>query len=483
MRATATVRQGMKIAAFFLISAGLCFFGGSSAINMLYPVAALLLALDLYFRDHEAYVLFTMLLWIFSPEVRRLVDFHTAYHPISPVIIAPILATSISLWTSLRYGGALTRRRCFPFVLCAAATVYALFIGALHNALEPTLYQFASWVAPIAWGLDLAIHAPQSEALWRSFDRALIWGGAIAGTYGIFQFLMLPPWDAYWIQHADLNSDGLAWPTAFRDFGTMNSPGPFGLYEMAALLLIGAAPTWRRTFAAAPIFLSFLLTLVRSAWLGLLLGIIILVLRAAPRQRMRLVLCACVVPLLGLPLLTLPVVNNFVGSRIATFNDLQQDTSFEDRRDFLHMFLDHALDEVEGEGFGDTGLATKLNHGGLMGKYGNFDNGVLELLFVLGWPGIVMFGTGFATLLFMALSPRVDAFAPGAFAIAIAVGAQLIGSNTIVAGDGMLFWSALGAAAATVQNRAARPGPRVLPRSRPVRLPLTGHVALPNREQ
>jgi hypothetical protein len=440
----------ITIGIFALAVFAMAFGGAASILNLTFPIAALGIGIWFFARYPSAYMEFAVLVAIFTPEVRRLVDFSTGWHDFSPVMLAQVLVPGLAVFTSLGYVRALSHRVCAPFVLCISATVYAFIVGLFGGGFWGAIFEFASWIVPIIFGLHCAIQLLRGEDRWSSLEKALLVGTCLAAIYGLIQFFALPGWDAFWMANADINTVGTASSTEFRIFGTMNSQGPFSIYCMAALLIVCARGGLMRFIAGAPILVALLLTLVRSSWLGFVVGLAVLLLHASVKQRARLIAIVILVPVLALPVVMTPVVSDTVGSRLMTLTNIQNDESYQDRRAFYDRFLATAIEDAGGAGFGATGLATKFANNGRLGTLGNFDSGILELLFVLGWPGAVCFIFGLGWLLMTAfLRPsRAVEQTRSAAAIAVAIAAQLIGSNTIIGVQGMLFWAAVGVTAA-----------------------------------
>src|SRR4051812_25967911 len=85
-----------------LVLGGLVAHAGS-LVQPLYPVAALVVGVLLYWRSPTLYLGFTWWLWFLTPEVRRVVDYQSAWQPETPVMLAPILVTALAGLTALRY--------------------------------------------------------------------------------------------------------------------------------------------------------------------------------------------------------------------------------------------------------------------------------------------------------------------------------------------------------------------------------------------
>jgi hypothetical protein len=154
-----------------------------------------------------------------------------------------------------------------------------------------------------------------------------------------------------------------------------------------------------------------------------------------------------VMALIVLPLLNTGPVADTINARLQSVTDLQQDDSFNARLAFHGDIAPQALLNVVGEGLGSTGVATKLGTaGGELGEFGNFDSGLVNIFFVLGWPGSLLYVGGLAWLLFYAFrggGTRPDLFATTSRGIVVAVLTQMIFSNTLIGVTGVVFWSFL----------------------------------------
>jgi len=310
---------------------------------------------------------------------------------------------------------------------------------------------------------------------WRSYphyrrviQRTFIWGILIIGLYGLLQFLYLPAWDSYWLE-ASASVGGSMGPSEagkVRIFSTLNSPGPFAVVMMAGLLLLWSGRSPLRWPAAGVGLIGFLLTLVRSAWGAWVLGLIFMAVRLR-RSSPRLLVGLAVVGVTAWPLLTVGPVAGAVETRLQTLTNLQQDTSANSRLDFYEGFASRAFFNPVGEGLGSTGLATRLGADtGEQSEFTNFDSGIMNIPFVLGWPGSLLYIGGLAWLLLRALrsgGPRSDLFVVSAQGIVVAMLVQLVFANALVGLGGLIFWSFLGLALAasvynaSVANIAAKP--------------------------
>lgn len=253
---------------------------------------------------------------------------------------------------------------------------------------------------------------------------------------------------------APITSIGAPEPLEVRLFSTLNSPQPFGVVMMVGLLLLLFTGRGLLRWPAAAVgYASFFLSLVRTAWGGWLVALLF-VFTQGIRFRPRLLVTLAATALVSLPLLVVGPVADTVNSRLQTLTELGQDNSFQARVEFYTQFMPHAFLNPVGRGLGSTGLGTKLSAGekeiGELGDYAAFDSGVMEIPFILGWPGAMLYMGGLIWLLFYAFrnSNSEDTFAAVSRGILIALLAMLLSDDTTSGLPGMLFWSFLGLAMA-----------------------------------
>lgn len=437
-----------------LVLGGLAVQAGAVLLP-LYPLAALTVGALLYWRYPALYLGFTWWVWFLTPEVRRLVDYQQGWNPLSFVMLAPYLVTAITFFTLLRHLPKLQLSRFFPFGLILLGLLYGYSVGVYRAGPSTATFDLLSWLVPVVFAFHLLVHWRNYLHYRRVVQHTFLWGVLVLGLYGLLQYFMLPAWDQYWMVNATdegLTSIGL--PEAFevRVFSTLNSPYPFALVMMAGLLLLLSGEgvsrwLWVLRWPAAGVgYASFLLSLVRAAWGGWVVGLLFIVAQGG-RFRPRLLASLAVIGLITVPLLNVGPVADTVNVRLQTITEPQRDISFNERLAFYSEFAPQAFLNPVGEGLGSTGVATKLSTlGGQLGRFANFDSGLMNVPFVLGWPGSLLYISGLAWLLFYALrggGSRSDLFAATSRGIVVALLTLLIFANTLTGVTGMLFWTFL----------------------------------------
>ena len=443
------MRDTVPPVAFWLFTLLLVLAHQGHLLTLAFPALAVLVGLWLYFMNPVRYISFMWWLWFLSPEVRRLADYSKgAYTPTSLIQVAPLAVTMICGLSLLRHYPLLAQRRGLPVLLALAGIGYAFAIGVVANGPAPAVYDLANWVYPILVGFHIMVLTRRYPEARDTIVKTFIYGMLVMGAYGLVQFFVMPPWDAMWMLGSNMESQGDPVPFGVRVFSTMNSSGPFAFAMMASMVFVMAAKSRVRWVAAGLGFLSFALTLVRSTWGGWVIAMFIQLMRSSNRVRLRILVSALVIAALGVPLLMVGPVADRMQQRFSTLSDIKQDQSYEARNQFYADFAKTAFTDVTGEGLGATGASTKLsNSSGQLGKYGSFDSGVMNVPFVLGWPGTLLYMSGVLWLLARAVrvSFRMpeDRYVCACLSLALSMFAMLVFTNSLISTGGLLLFSSV----------------------------------------
>ena len=436
--------------------------GAAGLVPLLFPVVAVATALMLYARHPAHYIGFTWWIWFLAPAVRRIADYHTGWTPVSPIMLTPYLVAAVAALTLVRRGSTVATSHLIVFALPVTGILYAYVIGAGTVGAAPATYGLLTWLVPIIFGLHLAI-TWNRYPIWREVtESSFIFAAALLGIYGIVQYLIVPPWDAFWMQNAEMSSIGWPLPYQVRVFGTLNAPGVYAMVLMAGLLLVLSRSRLSLHLATLPGWLGLILSQVRSAWLGYAVGLVLILTRLRLAQTLRLLGVVLVVGGLLAPFVRIEAIAQTALPRLMSLTDVGNDHSFRVR---LQLYRDYfrtaASDNITGSGIGSTNLATKLSNNGKLGDTGVIDSGLIEVLYVFGWVGTLLYlGGVLLALASVRAGPaaRSDPFVAAAAAIAVACFVQIVFFNPFGGGVGMLFWSFVGLAVAAqrYQARAAR---------------------------
>jgi hypothetical protein len=436
--------QAPLIAFFAAVTLVLLAGIGGRLANFAYLGLAVAAGAAAYARSPRAYVSFALWLWFLTPFVRRVLDYHHGWHPTNPVLLAPPAVALLSALTVLMRLREMRGVLFAPYLLVLVALAYGYAVGVINAGVVPATYALVTWLAPAVFGLHIAVSWRRYPELAATVRRTFAFALPILAAYGIYQFVRMPPWDAAWMSNSGLRSIGLPAPFLARIFGTLNTPGPYAAFLAAgALLLLPQRGGWRYVSIALAM-VSLLLSRTRAVWAAFVIGLLAQFMGQPIVRVPRRLVTLLVVGMLALPLAATPRVRNVVLPRLVSVLNIRQDRSFVNRVDFNAASAYYIVQAAEGYGLGMTGGAIKLR--GMRGVR-SLDNGVLEVFFIFGWPGGLLFFLGVGGLLlqsFRYLETRRDAFANSMRAIAVALVAILPIGDVFTGPTGVLLWMAIG---------------------------------------
>lgn len=436
--------QRVAVVGFILVTfAGLAGAGGR-AFAPAWAVLAAFTAFTLVTRSPAAFLAFTVSLWFYTPLVRRVLDLQHGFTATNLALAAPVLASTVALLTVLRFARELKGVLFAPALLVIAAVTYGFLVGAIRNGVVPAFYAYLTWLSPAMIGLHTALHWRRYPEFRETFLRTLAWGIGPAALYGIVQFVVMPPWDAYWMISTDLQSIGDPVPYSVRVFGPMTMPGTFAVVMEVGLLLLLSANVRGRLPSLVLGFIGLLLSRIRTAWLGFVFGLVLQFVTQPVRRLPRNWITIAVMALLSLPVITIPRIREGITDRLSSITAGNEDSSVRSRVMVARAGYALVLDYAEGAGLGATGSAvTARSKGGIR----NFENGLLEVFYLFGWPGGLLFFLGMIGIVLQGMrlaDGRFDQFANAVRSGAAALLASLLISEIFTGAAGTLFWVLIG---------------------------------------
>jgi hypothetical protein len=414
------------ILGFSLITAISILGGIGGILNLIFPAGALAVALYLY-------VGFSFWICFLTPLVRRLADYRGGgvTNP-SPILLAPsfvLAVAAITLWKNLP---AMVRNAGTPYILTTVGVGYGCIIGLSGG--EPAVVVLKTtleWITPILFSIHCFLNWQAYPHWTRLVSRVMVWGVLIMGVYGVFQYLVAPEWDRLWLINSGMVSIGRPEPLGIRVWSTMNSPRTFGTVMMAGLLIVFSSPTPLKLPANIGGYISFLLSLSRTAWVSLVIGLAMLMSSVKSNIQIRLILTVVLLAVSVVPFTMVEPFATVIRSRIESFSTLEEDGSADARADTYEQNLDEALGSFMGHGLGSF----------------DSDSGILNLLFNLGWFGIAFYIGGILLITFKLFNTSVsrhDTFFSTGRAIVAATLAQLPLGGPLGGAQGMILWSFMG---------------------------------------
>lgn len=423
----------MAILGLLLITA-LCLAAGlGKVLNIIFPAGSLGVGLFLYLRYPILYVGFTWWVFFLTPFIRRVSDFRSGFTDPSPMLLAPLLVATITIVTFYRNLPKAHEQGGLPFILSAIGVFYGFLVGLINGLPVPAIVSLMTWVSPILFGFHLFVNWRDYPSYRQNIQRTFLWGVLVTASYGVYQYLVAPEWDCFWLIQTKLyTSMGKPEPLGLRAWSTMNAPLQFSVVMLAGIILLFIGQGTLRIPGLAVGILSLLLTSVRTAWGGFIIALITLLGSLKGGFQIRLIAFILMLALCIVPLSTVEPFSQVIQSRVNSLSNVKDDQSAKDRAELYGRTLDLALSEVIGNG---------------NGTLQPIDSGIIELLLTLGWMGAIPYISGLLLIfytLFQGSKPKSDPFASAARAIVVGFLPMLAGSNVIVGISGMVFWGFLG---------------------------------------
>ncbi|MBE9210932.1 O-antigen ligase domain-containing protein [Nostoc sp. LEGE 06077] len=432
------------ILGFILLSLTCYFAGAAGMLRLIYPATALIVAIFLYLRHPILYIGFTWWMWFLTPLVARLIDYKVGWDATRQILISPYLVVFVTIATFLRHFPQASRQGGLPFILAFIGVFYSFLVGLIYNSPVPVARGLLDWLSPIIFAFHLFTNWRDYPTYRQNLQRTFLFCVLVTGAYGIYQFVVAPEWDRYWLIQSKLfTSSGNPVPFGMRVWSTLHSVGPFGAVMQTGLLLLFTASGPLIFPASAVGYVSFLLAQARTNWGGWLLGVIIIMGSVKAKIQMRLIAIVVIMALCVIPLTTIEPISEVISARLESFANLDKDTSFKDRSGSYDRNLGLALSNVLGNGLGNI---WKVNEKTGQIEVFVIDSGILDMFFTLGWFGASFYLGGLILILFSVMQydeARFDSFVSAARAIGISSCAQLIIGSGMLSVSGMILWGFL----------------------------------------
>ena len=299
-----------------------------------------------------------LVLFAFAPFVRRIVDLSIGFDPAGLMLVGPLLAILVPAPRLLHMlnsdrpaGGAIA-----PVVIVGVCVVYATALSILQADWMNAVSGALKWVAPLVYAAALIDVADRDEIVQAATSAFLVIL-PIIGIYGIVQYIEPPAWDIYWMQLASILSAGQPVPFGVRTFSTMNGPASFATFTSIGLIFVCfsrvRAPL---LLLLSPAAFALLLSLYRTAWISLAVGIVFCMLFGKTRRQAGVILVGIV--LVVVLAATLTPFGDVIAERVATLGEGSQDGSAQERLDQFVTLWTQWDSSLFGNGFTNTDVGS-----------------------------------------------------------------------------------------------------------------------------
>jgi putative inorganic carbon (HCO3(-)) transporter len=399
--------------------------------------------------------------WLLMPALRRVLDMLFSAPAADPLSLLPFVATALLALMELRENRLSRKARA---ILSMAAVGFLIGVP-MGLTVDPAAATFAAtaYIAAlsafvIGWGDE--VHSHSGSTLERTLKSAL----PILALYGIAQyFFPLTSWDDNWVTSTDLGSIMAPQAGHIRVFSTLNSPFTFAI-TLAVGIMFGVAA--RRRLATSivvmlPLIVALALTFVRSAWLSLVIGLIVYAAAAKGRQAGKTVavilVCIAGVVVVGS---SNPTTKAFT-DRLTSLGDPNSDLSAKERLETTNRLLPQSIKQPLGAGLGQAGLAAGLNESGESGVV-EVDDGYLALLYQAGLLAFLLVIWAVFSSVRAAISsvgrapPSLRPYRAVVLGIMVMLLIAEASADVLFGLPGVIFWYLAGLSVASVSGQAVR---------------------------
>lgn len=427
----------IPIALLVVFTALLLLVRAGAILKFAFPLGALLVSLVLYGKYPVHYTGFCWWLLFLAPWTSRIADYQSGVYDEQRLILsAPYLAILVIFPDFIRYLPRLHRQKSgLLFALSFIGIFYSACIGLINNSLFGVFKSLLEFLTPLMFGYYFYKNWKNYPAFAQNVQHVFRLGVLVMGLYGMVQYVQAPELDRFWLSkiiETGSYAFGTPEPLGIRVYSTMHSPGPFAVFMMAGLLLSFDGKGILQLPSAAAGYLSFLLSLVRSAWGGWFLGLMVLFSASKPKLQMRLIITVVVMFICVAPLTLMEPFSEVINSRLQTLTDVANDGSAVGRQDIYATELPRALTSWIGKG---------------LGSGQGFDSAVLDTLINLGWLGTIFYIGGMLVLVYRLFQSSIDnrdPFINASRGIVMGMMMQLLFGNVLIAPSGIILWGFLG---------------------------------------
>lgn len=362
--ASPAILEGMLAASFALAVPVLLYIGDVAPYGrLLYPVLNFLLSGYLFARRSPWYVGHCLLVFCFVSLARRLVDQQAGWDPSNPVLLTPYLCC---LFAGISFFDYWWRDRPYKFgsflviLLCVA---YGTLLAILNGRLLGSLVDALKWSVGPLMAVHMLAHRDTLAEIRRIVEPCLIWACAAMAVYGIAQFVNPAPWDASWMRDVtQLGLDSIGQPEPFRVrvFSTMNSPGSFGIFLSAGILVALKQRLSVAVSTTTLMMIGLALSQYRSIWAATALALLMVVFSRRASVRPGNLLALCIVGCMLCSTALAPRISETVVQRASTLTAMKTDASLKSRH-YQYEAIAQKDTLIWGEGLAMNGTSRRFD--------------------------------------------------------------------------------------------------------------------------
>jgi hypothetical protein len=438
----------LLILSFIVLNGSLLMLHAGKILALVFPSSSLLVGLVLQQRSPALYVGFTWWLWFLGILIRRMIDYYSSTYNYGPWNLTPMIVTSISIVTLFRHAPQEFKGHGKAMILAAVGVLYGVVVTYIHTSSRDAVLGLMGWLSPISFCFYIYLNWADYPKIKNAIHQSFLWGMMIMGPYGIYQYIIAPGWDCFYLENPlTTKTFGLPEPFGMRVFGTMDAPHTFaGIIAVSVYVIVASSGQNYKYIGLITGMLTLLLTSVRTVWISLIIGLLCLFPSLPKSKKLMFIIFGAAIAYIVYSLAMSDLFYETITKRFESLQD-SEDGSFTVRRDALLLYAFSTLTEVVGKGFSSGGII-------LEGGIPVGDNGIFYLLFSLGLLGGIpyLFGVSFLSVsLFRQYSFRADTFLKISRAVVVSSAFQSLFVVITESSFAMVIWGFLGLGIASIR--------------------------------
>jgi putative inorganic carbon (hco3(-)) transporter len=366
-----------------------------------WAVTAVLLLPAVWFAAEGSSLIvdYTIFLYVFNRGIRRILDWSQgSFNPFSPIVLTPLIATGLLLLLFLSRFRFLHPTAKQIFILFLVAIGYGTFVGLARNGIA-SVYAALEYLAPVAL-MGFTATAPVDDWKADRWMKTAGWMSVAASLYGWFQYLTIPPWDAFWVERVGfVGYLGKLAPTEMTVFSTFAERGPCAGFLALAVIPMIISRRWRLFLGWPEVLLTLstiILTMARSGLILVAVGVLMYPMVNRGKSALSIVVLVCIIAVASTLGLNRIPNSDRISQRLSTMKNMQEDESYQGRVGIANAGAKLAISNPAGFGIGSSSLAGRLNTGSAYKSDAVVgDSGYLEVFTSLGLPGGLCLALGF----------------------------------------------------------------------------------------
>jgi putative inorganic carbon (HCO3(-)) transporter len=372
--------------------------------TVLVSLAIILPGLLLAFQRSSLLVDYVFVVVAFNRLIRRYVDYQNEqFNQYSLISITPMIIGGFAVLVVLlelnRFSGAFSNSSLKVIRWYGIAISLAFLVG-FFNTRFGALYSLGDYIAPIGLIGFGSLYA-RDEAVQRRWCTSVVICGTLVAAYGLWQFYVIPPWDAFWVRAVNFEGYlGTLESTKMTLFSTMSDRGPCATFLCSCIIVAILRPNSLGAirYAAALLMLAaMLLTYSRTTVVQLTAALAIYPLINRGTGFSTVAVAALLALLFGETFMANLPDSGMAGQRVSTLANVTEDGSFIGRLNLLRTTATASLTEPLGLGIGSHGLGIRVADKD--SEFGVGDStGYVETLRTFGWLGAPMIVAVFVLL-------------------------------------------------------------------------------------